>query len=133
MDNSTICLLDISGFIYRAYYASPHVIYNNREVGALFGFCSEMLKILSIFNNAIFIAAMDSAKHTFINPLLISNGIAAILPMRSLRVRALSIRINWKRLLSSHLASASFRKLSRFLLMTSQHENDRASDTADVS
>ena len=65
MDNSTICLLDISGFIYRAYYASPHVIYNNREVGALFGFCSEMLKILSIFNNAIFIAAMDSAKHTF--------------------------------------------------------------------
>lgn len=65
MDNKKICLLDISGFIYRAYYATPHVIHDNIEVGALFGFCSEMIKILSEFKKCIFVAAMDCSKHTF--------------------------------------------------------------------
>ncbi len=65
MNNSTICLLDISGFIYRAYYAAPNITYNEIKVGALFGFCSEMLKILSIFKDSVFIAAMDYSKHTF--------------------------------------------------------------------
>ncbi len=67
MDNKTICLLDISGFVYRAYYASPHMQYQNMEVGALFVFCSEMLKIYSIFNGAMFVAAMDCSRHTFRN------------------------------------------------------------------
>ena len=67
MDNKIICLLDISGFIYRAYYATPNITHNNIEVGALFGFCSEIIKVLSEFKNCIFVAAMDSARHTFRN------------------------------------------------------------------
>lgn len=66
MSNKTICLLDISGFIYRAYYASSSAImYNNMNINALFGFCTEMLKILSVFKESIFVAAMDCSKHTF--------------------------------------------------------------------
>ena len=67
MDNKQICLLDISGFIYRAYYASPHMQYNGIEVGSLFGFCSEILKIYSIFNGSIFVAAMDCSRYTVRN------------------------------------------------------------------
>ena len=67
MDNRIICLLDISGFIYRAYYALQHTKYNQNKVGALFGFCLEMLRIRSVFKNAIFVAAMDCSKHTFRN------------------------------------------------------------------
>ena len=65
MDNKTLCLLDISSFIYRAYYATPHVTHNDTEVGALFGFCSEIIKILSVFKNCICVAAMDCSRHTF--------------------------------------------------------------------
>ncbi|MBR1944237.1 MAG: hypothetical protein IJ848_02060 [Alphaproteobacteria bacterium] len=65
MNDKTICLLDISGFIYRAYYATQHITHNNIEVGALFGFCTEMLKILSVFKDSIFVAAMDCSRHTF--------------------------------------------------------------------
>ncbi|MDR0744775.1 MAG: hypothetical protein LBE97_02365 [Holosporales bacterium] len=60
-------IIDISGFVYRAYYAIPHLTYNNVEVGALYGFCSAMKKLIEQFPDSMFIAAMDSSKKTFRN------------------------------------------------------------------
>ena len=62
-----ICILDISGLIYRAFYGTPSMNYNGQEVGALFGFCSEIINILKVFNGAKFVATLDSAKKTFRN------------------------------------------------------------------
>lgn len=62
-----IGILDISGLIYRAFYGTPSMNYNGQEVGALFGFCSEIINILKVFNGAKFVAALDSAKQTFRN------------------------------------------------------------------
>jgi DNA polymerase-1 len=62
-----IVLIDVSGFIYRAFYALPSLTRNGTEVGALYGFCSAMLKIIAIFPGAMFIAAMDAGKKTFRN------------------------------------------------------------------
>ena len=64
-----ICLLDISGLMYRAFYGTPSMKYNDSEVGALFGFCSEIINLISIFNNSYFIAALDCSKKTFRNDL----------------------------------------------------------------
>ena len=60
-----ICLLDISGFMYRSYYAMPKLLHNSQEVGALFGFCNEMLNMQKLFRNATFVAALDCSRHTF--------------------------------------------------------------------
>lgn len=60
-------LIDVSGFIYRAFYALPSLSFKGREVGALFGFCSAMQKIVSMFPDSMFIAALDSGKKTFRN------------------------------------------------------------------
>ena len=62
-----VCLIDVSGFIYRAFYGLPSLIYNGEEVGALYGFCSAMTKIVSMFHGAMFIAALDCSKKTFRN------------------------------------------------------------------
>jgi DNA polymerase-1 len=42
-------------------------MHNDLEVGALFGFCSETMKITSLFDGAVFMAAFDSSKKTFRN------------------------------------------------------------------
>lgn len=60
-----ICLLDISGLMYRAFYGTPSMKYNDSEVGALFGFCSEIINLISIFNNSSFVAALDCSRKTF--------------------------------------------------------------------
>ena len=60
-------LIDVSGFIYRAFYGLPSLIYAGQEVGALYGFCSAMQKITSLFPNSMFIAALDCCKRTFRN------------------------------------------------------------------
>ncbi len=60
-------LIDVSGFIYRAFYGLPRLIYKGQEVGALYGFCSAMQKITAMFPNSMFIAALDSGKKTFRN------------------------------------------------------------------
>ena len=62
-----INLIDVSGFIYRSFYALPSLTHNGAEVGALYGFCSAMSKITSIFPNTMFVAALDSGKKTFRN------------------------------------------------------------------
>ncbi len=62
-----IVLIDVSGFIYRAFYALPGLLYEGREVGALYGFCTAMRKMQKLFPKAIFVAAMDSSKKTFRN------------------------------------------------------------------
>ena len=58
-------LVDVSGFIYRAFYGLPSLIYKGQEVGALYGFCSAMQKIVAMFPNSMFIAAIDCGKKTF--------------------------------------------------------------------
>ena len=60
-------LVDVSGFIYRAFYGLPSLIYKGQEVGALYGFCSAMQKIVAMFPNSMFIAAIDCGKKTFRN------------------------------------------------------------------
>ncbi len=62
-----INLIDVSGFIYRAFYALPSLTYQRKEVGALYGFCTAMRKITNLFPNSMFIAALDSGKKTFRN------------------------------------------------------------------
>ncbi len=60
-------LIDVSGFIYRAFYGLPSLVYDDREVGALYGFCSAMQKITAMFPCSMFIAALDCGKKTFRN------------------------------------------------------------------
>ncbi|MBQ9335536.1 MAG: hypothetical protein IJS10_03255 [Alphaproteobacteria bacterium] len=60
-------LIDVSGFIYRAFYGLPSLIYAGQEVGALYGFCSAMQKITILFPHSMFIAALDCCKRTFRN------------------------------------------------------------------
>lgn len=62
-----INLIDVSGFIYRAFYALPSLTYEGQEVGALYGFCSAMRKVTKLFPDSMFIAALDSGKKTFRN------------------------------------------------------------------
>ena len=62
-----IHLIDVSGYIYRAFYALPNLTFEGQEVGALYGFCSAMQKVTTMFPNSMFIAALDSGKKTFRN------------------------------------------------------------------
>ncbi|MDR1609766.1 MAG: hypothetical protein LBR78_02860 [Holosporales bacterium] len=63
----TVNLMDVSGFIYRAFYAFPSLTHEGAEVGALYGFCMTMLKLVPRFPRSMFIAACDSGKRTFRN------------------------------------------------------------------
>lgn len=58
-------IIDVSGFIYRAFYGLPNIIFEGKELGAVYGFCSEMLKLLKKFPHSMFIAAFDSSRKTF--------------------------------------------------------------------
>lgn len=58
-------LIDVSGFVYRAFYGLPRLVYNGQELGALYGFCSAMQKITTMFPKSMFIAALDCGKKTF--------------------------------------------------------------------
>lgn len=60
-----LVLIDISNFIYRAYYGMPKMLHMGQEVGALYGVCSELIKIIKLFPNSNFIAAFDCSKKTF--------------------------------------------------------------------
>jgi DNA polymerase-1 len=60
-------ILDVSGFIYRAYYGLPKMNSDGGAVGALFGFCKSMMYIVSLFPKSMFISAFDSSRKTFRN------------------------------------------------------------------
>lgn len=60
-------IIDISSFVYTAFYAVSGLSANGIESGAIYGFCSAMLKITRMFPESMFIAAMDSSKQTFRN------------------------------------------------------------------
>ncbi len=75
--NKTICLIDGSGFIFRAYYALP-ALSNNKgvPVGAVLGFCNMLFKTLEDDNNEKVVVVFDTARTTFRNkiyPLYKSN------------------------------------------------------------
>lgn len=63
----TVNIIDVSGFIYRAFYGLPSMTFEGTELGAVYGFCSEMLKLRREFPNSMFIAAFDSSRKTFRN------------------------------------------------------------------
>jgi DNA polymerase-1 len=73
MAKTSAILVDGSGFIYRAYYASPSLTNKDgRPVGAVFGFCSMLISLLkkhhvladaSIANP--FCVVLDSGRDTF--------------------------------------------------------------------
>ncbi|MDR2458944.1 MAG: hypothetical protein LBD43_02525 [Holosporales bacterium] len=67
MEQRIVNLVDVSGFMYRAFYAFPSLTYNDAEVGALYGFCVTMLKLIPRFPSSMFIAACDSGRRTFRN------------------------------------------------------------------
>lgn len=65
-----VCLIDVSGFIYRSFYGFRNLTHRLRdgaviEIGAIYGFCSAMLKLISIFGKSMFVAALDSSRQTF--------------------------------------------------------------------
>lgn len=60
-----INLIDVSGFMYRAFFALPDLMFNGQDFGAVYGYCNAILKLKSIFPNSMFIGAFDSSKHTF--------------------------------------------------------------------
>ena len=59
----SICLLDVSGLMYRAFFGTPSMQINGQEVGALYGFKVELNSLRSKFRGSTFIAA----KKTFRN------------------------------------------------------------------
>ena len=60
-------LLDVSGFIFRAYHALPPLLGPQKEpIGALFGFCSMLIKLLDqIPKEATLVAVFDSKTKNF--------------------------------------------------------------------
>ncbi|MDR0753261.1 MAG: hypothetical protein LBE95_01165 [Holosporaceae bacterium] len=73
MVRTSAILVDGSGFIYRAYYASPSLTdKDGRPVGAVFGFCSMLISLLKkhqILAEAVitnpFCVVFDSGRNTF--------------------------------------------------------------------
>ena len=64
---NTINIIDVSGFVYKAFYAISGLSFNGKDSSAVYGFCASMLKIMPLFPNSMFIAALDSSKKTFRN------------------------------------------------------------------
>lgn len=60
-------ILDVSGFVYRAFYGLPSMKFEDREVGSVYGYSNAMIKLTKQFPKAMFIAAFDSSKKTFRN------------------------------------------------------------------
>lgn len=61
-----INIIDVSGYIYRAFFAFPPLTSpDGEEVGAIFGFASLMLRLIEKFPNTPFISAFDSKGPTF--------------------------------------------------------------------
>jgi DNA polymerase-1 len=65
-----VCLIDVSGFIYRAFYGFQNITRRLEdgsiiEIGAVYGFCLSMLRLMSKFKEAMFVAALDSSRRTF--------------------------------------------------------------------
>lgn len=59
-------LVDGSGFVFRAFFASPHLSHNdNDQLGAVYGFCSMILKQLSERGADIFVIVFDAGGKTF--------------------------------------------------------------------
>ena len=69
MENTkNICLIDGSGFIFRAYYALPSLTNEKGEpVGAVLGFCNILLKLLTENKKGKIIVVFDTARKTFRN------------------------------------------------------------------
>ncbi len=65
-----VFLIDVSGFIFRAYYALPPLTRSDKTpVGAVFGFCQMMLKLFELTKSEKMIAVCDAGRKTFRNEL----------------------------------------------------------------
>ncbi|MDR0968770.1 MAG: hypothetical protein LBL99_04045 [Holosporaceae bacterium] len=66
MSKPLAVLVDGSGFIYRAYYATPQLTdREGRPVGAIFGFCSILISTLEKHKSDLFCVAFDCGRDTF--------------------------------------------------------------------
>ena len=69
----TLYIIDISGFIFRAFYALPPLTRSDgTPVGAVFGFCNMMLKLRDLIkersgNDALWVGAFDVSRRNFRN------------------------------------------------------------------
>jgi DNA polymerase-1 len=65
-DERLAVLLDVSGFIYRAFYAAPEMkSEDGRSVGAVSGFCSMLIAAINRHWSDLFFIALDSGRDTF--------------------------------------------------------------------
>lgn len=63
---STLFLIDASGYVFRAFYALPPLKKSNgTPVGAVYGFCNMLLKLLPDLGNHHIIAVFDKSRQTF--------------------------------------------------------------------
>ncbi len=67
--NKPLYLIDGSGFIFRAYHALPPLTRKSdgTPVGAVYGFCNILLRVLEEAGNAYIAVIFDTAKKTFRN------------------------------------------------------------------
>lgn len=65
-NEKTAVLVDGSSFIYRAFYASPQrILADGRNVGAVCGFCSMLISLMSNHRADLFAIVLDSGRDTF--------------------------------------------------------------------
>lgn len=64
-EDQSISIIDVSGIVYSRYYGMQNMRHNGFPIGAIFGFCNAMLDFLEKFRGSIFVAALDSSRHTF--------------------------------------------------------------------
>ena len=65
MKKHSAVLVDGSSFIYRAFYASPELTYDGKNVGAVYGFCSMLISLMHNHRADLFAVVLDSGRDTF--------------------------------------------------------------------
>ncbi len=65
-DNKKFFIIDSHALIYRAYHAVPQLTSKNRNVNAVYGFFSILLRLIDKYEPAYIVCAFDSPTSTFI-------------------------------------------------------------------
>ena len=67
MNSNTLYILDIYGFLFRAYYALPPLANDGVPVGAIYGMTNMLIKLLHSESPNHIVAILDSGQNTFRN------------------------------------------------------------------
>ena len=66
--NDNLFLIDISGFLFRAFYSTPYMSSpDGKPINAIFGLCRMLMSMSNIFKSSYTVAVCDVAKKTFRN------------------------------------------------------------------